>query len=150
VKLRTLALACIAAWLGIAAFFSFVVAPLVFRTVDRTAAGQAVSAVLPHYYSWGVVLAAIALVAYVLLAIRRDGGRLANVVAVALCAAMLAGLAWAWLVVLPHAEAARRTRADTAFARAHRSAVKRNVLTLAAGAAVLVLEAFRRGPRRTR
>jgi flagellar motor component MotA len=150
VRLRTLALACVAAWIGIAAFFSFVVAPLVFQTVDRTAASVAVSAVLPRYYVWGVVLASVALVTYVALAIHRDGGRLGHVVAAALCATMLAGLGGAWLVVLPRAEAARRARADTAFARAHRSAIQLNGLTLAAGAALLVLETFRRGPRRSR
>jgi hypothetical protein len=148
--LRTLALACVAAWVGIAAFFSFAVAPLVFRTVDRDAAGHAVSAVLPHYYLWGVGLAAVALAAYLALAVRGDGGRLGPSVAALLCAGMLAGLLWAWLIVLPGAEAARRTRGDAAFAQAHRQAIQLNGLTLAAGWAVVVLEAFRRGPRRSR
>ena len=149
-RLRSLALACIAAWLGIGAFFSLIVAPLVFRTVDRAPAGQAVSAVLPHYYAWGVVLVAVALVSYVVLGLRRDGGRWGHVVAAALCGTVLAGLLWAWLIVLPQAESARRSRADIAFARAHRRAVQLNGLCLAAGAAVLVLEVLRRGPRRSR
>ncbi len=149
-RLRALAIACVAGWIGIAAFFSFVVAPLVFRVVDRTAAGQAVSAVLPHYYVWGVVLTAVALAVYVVLAVRDAGARLGHAAAAVLCATMLAGLAWAWLVVLPRAEAAQRTRGDAAFARAHRRAMQLNGLTLAAGAAVLGLEALRRGPRRSR
>ena len=61
--LRTLALVCVAGWLGIMAFFSFAVAPVVFRAIDRAVAGQAVAAVLPRYYAWGLVLTAIALVA---------------------------------------------------------------------------------------
>jgi hypothetical protein len=150
VRLRTLAVACVAGWVGIAAFFSFAVAPLVFRTVDRPAAAQAVAAVLPHYYLWGVTLSAAALLAYGIAAAGGRGGRLAAGAGALLCATMLAGLLWAWLVVLPQAEAAQRARADSAFARAHRHAVQLNGLTLAAGAAALVLEALRRGPRRSR
>ena len=67
--LRTLVLVCIAGWLAISAFFSFAVAPLAFRTIDRTVAGQLVSAVLPRYYDWGVVLCAVALTASAVLAL---------------------------------------------------------------------------------
>jgi Domain of unknown function (DUF4149) len=146
VRLATLAQICVAGWVGITAFFSLTVAPLVFRTIDRTAAGQAVSAVLPRYYVWGLVLIAVALVAHGLLVVRGDG-RLRHTIAAALCAAMVAALAWAWLVVLPEAEVARQARRDTAFARAHRTAVQLNGLTLAAGVAVLLLDALRRGRR---
>ena len=38
--LRTLVMVCIAGWLAISAFFSFAVAPLAFRVIDRTVAGQ--------------------------------------------------------------------------------------------------------------
>ena len=93
---------------------------------------------------------AVALGAYVVVTVRDAGDRLGHAVAVVLCATMLAGLGWAWLVVLPRAEAARPTRGDTAFARAHRTAVQLNGLTLAAGAGVLVLETLRRGRRRGR
>ena len=148
--IRALALACVAACVGIVAFFSFVVAPLVFRTVDRAAAGLAVSAVLPLYYRWGVVLTTVALVGYLVAAARETGRRLTAGVAAALCAAMVATLMWAWLVVLPSAEAARRAGSDTAFAHAHRLAVQLNGVTLVAGVAVLALEALRRDRRRDR
>ena len=61
--LRTLAVVAVAAWLGIIAFFSFEVAPVVFKTIDRAIAGQAVTAVLPRYYRWGLALSGVALVA---------------------------------------------------------------------------------------
>src|SRR4030095_11725202 len=67
--LRTLAVVAVAAWLGIMAFFSFEVAPVVFRTIDRAIAGQAVTAVLPRYYRWGLALSGVALVASALQAI---------------------------------------------------------------------------------
>jgi hypothetical protein len=148
-RLRIVAIAGVAAWTGIAAFFSLVVAPLVFRTVDRTAAGQAVSAVLPGYYGWGVVLTLIGLAAYAVLTVRGPG-RVAAALGAVLCVVMVATLLWAWLVVLPRAEAARQARRDAAFVEAHRTAVNLNGLTLAAGALVVVLEILRGSPRRSR
>jgi hypothetical protein len=145
--LRTLTVACVAACLGIMAFFSFAVAPLTFRTIDRSVAGELVSAVLPRYYGWGLALCAAALATAILRAPRAAEPRWRPAAAAILCAAMLALLGWASAVVLPRGEQARRARDDVAFVAAHRSAVRLNALTLLAGAALLVLEAVRRGDR---
>jgi hypothetical protein len=128
------------------AFFSLGVAPLVFSLVERTAAAHVVAAVLPRYYITGVGLCAIALVIYVAQAVSGRAGRLRPLLAVVLCAAMIGMLAWAAAVVAPRAEAARRSRDDSAFARAHRAAVTLNSVTMAAALAVLVLESVRRTP----
>ena len=148
--LRVLVVVCIAGWLGISTFFSFAVAPLAFRVIDRSAAGQLVSAALPRYYEWGVVLTVIALIASAAPAASGYGPRVRALVSTALCAAMLGLLLWASLVVLPRAESARRSRDDTAFALAHRASIQLNGLTLLGGAAVVVLEAFSRPARRAR
>ena len=148
--LRVLVVVCVAGWLGISTFFSFAVAPLAFRVIDRGAAGQLVSASLPRYYDWGVVLTAVALIASAVLAVSGRGPRGRAVVSTALCAAMLGLLLWASLVVLPRAESARRSRDDTAFALAHRASITLNGLTMLAGAAVVLLEAFSRPARRDR
>ena len=148
--LRTLAAVCVAGWLAISAFFSFAVAPLAFRTIDRTIAGQLVGAVLPRYYDWGVVLCAIALTASAVLAVSGRRPRWRALAGIALCGAMVCLLLWASIVVLPRAESARRARDDSAFARAHRSSVQLNGLTMLAGAAVLLLEAFSGPARRDR
>jgi len=148
--LRALAVTSVAAWLGIMAFFSFAVAPLVFRMLDRAVAGQAVAAVLPHYYGWGVVLCAVALTAAVLQVLSGRDGRLRPLGTAALCGVMLGLLVWMSAVVLPRAEAARRARDDRAFARAHRTAVQLNGATMVAGAALLVLEALSPARRRGR
>jgi len=148
--LRVLVVVCIAGWLAISTFFSFAVAPLAFRVIDRGAAGQLVSAVLPRYYDWGVALCAIALTASAVLTVSGRRARLPAAAGTVLCGAMLGLLLWASIVVLPRAESARRTRDDSAFALAHRSAVQLNSLTMLAGAAVLVLEAFSRPARRDR
>ena len=148
--LRSLAVAAIAGWLGIMAFFSFGVAPLVFRTVDRAVAGQAVAAVLPRYYAWGIVLGGIAVVACVVQVLSGREGRLRPLIGGALCGAMCGLLVWAATVVMPRAEAARRAGDHTAFARAHRGAVRLNSAAMLTGAAFLVLEALSRQARRDR
>jgi hypothetical protein len=146
--LRVLVVVCVAGWLAISTFFSFAVAPLAFQVIDRGVAGQLVSAVLPRYYDWGIVLCAIALTASAVVSGMRPRGR--ALAGVALCGTMLGLLLWASIVVLPRAESARRTRDDAAFALAHRSSVQLNGLTMLAGAAVLLLEALSRPARRDR
>ena len=84
--LRVLAVMAVAAWLGIMAFFSFEVAPVVFKTIDRAIAGQAVTAVLPRYYRWGLALSGIALVASALQAVSGRSGRLRALLGTALAA----------------------------------------------------------------
>lgn len=59
--MSVVAVSCVAAWLGITAFFSFGVAPLAFNIMERTAAGQVVAAVLPRSYITGLGLCAVAL-----------------------------------------------------------------------------------------
>ena len=147
---RGLVVFCVAGWLGISTFFSFAIAPLAFRVIDRGAAGQLVSATLPRYYEWGVVLTVVALTASSVLAVAGPRPRVRALVGVALCAAMLCFLLWASIVVLPRAESARRSHDDTAFAHAHRASVQLNGLTMLAGAAVVLLEAFTRPARRDR
>ncbi len=99
--LRALAVIAVAGWLGIMAFFSFGVAPLVFRTIDRAAAGEAVAAVLPGYYAWGITLCAIALAAAVIQVVSGADGRLRPLASAALCGVMLGLLVWASTVVSP-------------------------------------------------
>ncbi len=141
---RALAVVCVAGWLGIMTFFSFEVAPIVFKTIDRAIAGQAVTAVLPHYYQWGLALSAIALAASAIQVIWGKEGRLRPLLATALCGLMVTMLVWASTVLMPRAETGRRTRDDAVFARAHRASVQVNLVTLGAGAAFLVLDGLSR------
>src|SRR2546422_6624156 len=122
--LRSLAVVAIADWLGIMAFFSFGVAPLVFRTIDRAVAGQAVAAVLPRYYDWGLVLCGMAVVACVVQVLSGREGRVRPLIGGAPCGAMCGLLVWAATVALPPAAAARGSGGDPAFARAPRPAAQ--------------------------
>ena len=126
------------------AFFSFAVAPVVFRAIDRAVAGQAVAAVLPRYFVWGLVLTAIAFVASLIQLIAGTEGRLRPLIGAALGGAMLATLLWASVVLVPRAEDARRARDDTAFAEAHRVSVRLNVVTLVAAFAFVAVDGVSR------
>jgi hypothetical protein len=148
--LRGLALACTAAWIGIMAFFSFVAAPQLFRVLGRQEAGELVATLLPAYYHWGIALSGLAVGALVVVGARAAAGRLRHLLAASLGAIMVVSLAWALGITLPEANRARRVGEDTAFAAAHRRAVRLNVLVLLCGTAVVVLEALTPIPRRAR
>lgn len=140
--LRTLAVACTAGWLGIMAFFSFVAAPGVFGAIDRRMAGEAVAALLPAYYRWGIVLSAVAVGALLVVAARSRAGRLHHLASAVLGAVVLAVLVWALAMTLPAADEARRARDDQRFARVHRDAVRLNALAMVCAAGMLALQAL--------
>jgi hypothetical protein len=140
--LRTFAVGCVAAWLGIMAFFSFVAAPGVFRVVDRRVAGEAVAALLPGYYRWGLVLSVLAAVTLLAMAALSQVGRVRHLTSALLAGVMVVVLAWTLAVTFPAADAARHARQDQSFALAHRSAVRLNLVIMACAAAVLALQAL--------
>lgn len=153
-------LAAIAVWLGSLVFFSFFVAPTLFRTLEPALAGTAVSAIFPLYSRLGVACGALAAVSAIALARRREettiGGR--RLVA-ALLALMLVLTIYAGEAVAPRAAELRTAMnapgldAPTAAARraafmaVHRRSVAVNgaVLLLAAG---LLLASARDAARR--
>src|SRR5207245_11567531 len=114
---RSLAVIAIAGWLGIMAFVLFGVAPRIFRALDRAVAGEAVAAILPRYYDWGLVLCGLALAGCVFQVLSGREGWLRPLIGAALCGLMCGLLAWASTVALPRAEAARRTQIGRASCR---------------------------------
>src|SRR2546425_546581 len=103
---RSLAVIAVAGWLGIMAFVSFGVAPRIFRTLDRAVAGEAVAAILPRYYDWGLVLCGVALAGCVFQVLAGREGWLRPLIGAALCGLMCGLVVWASTVALPRAEAA--------------------------------------------
>jgi hypothetical protein len=146
--LGVLTVAVMGAWLGIMAFFSFVAAPILFRTMERSVAGAVAAAVLPGYYVCGLVLGAATLLALVLRVAAREPRWRWNVLAAVLTTAMLGLVLWSLVIVLPAAEAARGAADSTRFSLVHRRAVSLNALTILCGVIVLGLEMI--SPRRAR
>ena len=58
-------LLALSAWVGSIAFFSFGVAPVIFRVLGKDSGAKFVRALFPRYYLWGATAAAIALPALI-------------------------------------------------------------------------------------
>ena len=134
---RTVTIAAVAGWLAVMAFFSFFVAPLVFSVVDRPTAARVVPMVLVRYYWCGTVLSALALGGVVLRGVRRHAA------IAALCALMLALVAFSLWELVPAVTAARATNDHVAFIRTHRLSVGVNLAGMLAAAFVILIEAVR-------
>lgn len=145
--MRQLTLTAVAVWLGAMGFFAFIVAPAAFSALDREAAGRFVSSVFPRYYAVGLALGLVALFG---LGLRWMGGgwRGLDWLSAGGVLLMLALTLYAGAVVLPAAHAARAAGADPAaaagFARLHRLSGILNVIVMASGILVLVMETRRR------
>ena len=151
--MRNLAGMAVTLWLGVMAFFAFVVAPAAFATLEREAAGRFVGAVFPRYYAAGMVLGLVALAG---LAGSRllGGGRPSDWLPLLLVVVMLALTFYAWVVVLPAAHAAREAMrrapaegvaaAAERFAGLHRRSGILNAAVMLAGVVFVVLQAARR------
>jgi hypothetical protein len=137
--LRFIYLLALAVWIGEVVFFSFGVAPTLFRQLGPVAAGEAVGAVFPRYYAMGMACAGVALVGA--LALGRGAAAAGRWRIAALAIAIgLAATVWAGLVVQPRARRARPAAIAGEFAppseefrRAHSLAVTLNVVALLGG-----------------
>jgi hypothetical protein len=145
-----LAVVAIAAWLGVMGLFAGAVAPAAFAVLSREDAGRLVGALFPRYYGAGAGLGAVALAAFAAGAAGRPW-RAAEAITAGLLALMLALTLYAWLAVLPAAQAARAEAARqgpasagaVAFARLHRLSTALNGAVLLAGVGAVVLLARR-------
>lgn len=54
-------------WLGSIIFFSFFVAPVVFKTLDREKAGEIVGIIFPRYYKLGYVCGTLILLSFLMI-----------------------------------------------------------------------------------
>jgi uncharacterized membrane protein len=155
--LRVLEVVALAVWVGSIVFFSFVVAPSLAGALPQEMFGRAVAVVFPRYYMTGGICAAVTLLSGAAhwLTVRPRG--CAPVLRLLLIAAMAATTAWAGLVVLPEARAARermyaaaagpdQEQAKQAFDAIHRRSVMFNGGTLLMGLASLALLVHRREP----
>ena len=121
---------------GIMLFFAAVVTPAVFKTLERTEAGQVVRTLFPKYYVLGTVLAATAAV-------------LAGIDCALVATALLAGVAGLFaverLVLLPMIDRHRAGRANgepaatRKFGALHRASVFLNMGQLLATIAAAVM-----------
>jgi hypothetical protein len=146
----TVYVVALTAWVGSILFFSFGVAPIIFRVLGAEAGGKFVRALFPRYYAWGATSGAIALPAYlgVPLSFPEFRGPMIGVQAMAILAGTLIML-YAGNSLTPAINAARDAGAagQARFDRLHRRSVRLNALTLVIGLGLLTAFANRPLPR---
>ena len=137
----------LAAWVGAILFFSFGVAPIIFRVLGAEAAAKFVRALFPRYYAWGVGATAIALPALVCGPLTYPELRGKGIgIQAALIGAGLAIMLYCGNSLTPAINAARDAgpaHADR-FDRLHKRSVQLNGVALLLGLALLVGFAIRR------
>ena len=121
-------LVLISIWAGIIIFFSAIIAPTVFKTLDDKSAGMFLRAFFPKYYIFGIVLGVISII-YLLF----------NPVHSHLLYSIIAMTVLTILgrMSIPIINKARDTNNEQAFKRYHLISVMMNVLTLVIGIIIL-------------
>ena len=131
-------------WIGAVTFFSFGVAPSIFRALPRPQAGDAVAAIFPLYYVFGGVAGAlVCLLGWLMWPRALD--RRWRMAHTAIAAAMLLATLVAGVVIQPRASALRlELRGDAPppaaqadFDRLHRWSVQLNAAVLLGGLLLL-------------
>lgn len=129
------ALIATALLLGAMLFFSFAVAPMVFRALERPQAARLMQALFPLYYLVIIALGAIAALTLGAAGDPLHGGVMAFVAA---AAALLRQGLLPRLDALRPAKDAGDAAAQASFARLHRASMIVNLVQIVAVAAVLV------------
>ncbi len=145
-SIYVLALAC---WVGSIAFFSFGVAPILFKVLGKEAGERFVRAFFPRYYLWGAISGAIALPCAVAvpLCFPELRGPSVGLHALVILSATLVML-YSGNVLTPAINAARDEgeAGDKRFGQLHQRSVHLNLLVLLIGAGLLIAFAARTRP----
>lgn len=144
-------------WVGSILFFSFVVAPTAFRSLDRANAGLFIQGVFPRYYLFGIICGAITLAGGVATRAMRGDWAGRSAVTLAIIGAMFLTTVYARQGLMPVIERHRGARAaaeegteehdaaQRSFSAGHRASVILNLGVLILGiVAFLLLAAMRR------
>ncbi|CAN5910957.1 hypothetical protein BH23PLA1_BH23PLA1_15910 [soil metagenome] len=145
-------LIAMAAWVGSILFFSFGVAPIIFRVLPADSAARFVRTLFPRYYAWGATSGALALASFTcgVLSHPEYRGARALIQIVLLLAGTLIML-YCGNALTPAINAARDAGAEQTgrFDRLHRRSVRLNSLVLLAGLGLLVAFVARPEPETT-
>ena len=118
----------ISIWSGTIIFFSAVVAPTVFKSLDEREAGVFLRAFFPKYYIFGIVLGAISIIYLLFSPVHSH--LLYSIMAMTVLTIL-------GRMSIPIINKARDTNNEQAFKRYHLISVMMNVLTLVIGIIIL-------------
>lgn len=134
-----LLLSAVGILIGSIVFLSFVLAPLIFQTLDAAAASRLLRALFPRYYRLGLLCSAIGLGTSVVLASMYPSAAAAG------CAALLSGMVISIgysLRLVPRINAARDNGSSALFEALHLRSVVLNGANLFLAIGALVLAAM--------
>src|SRR5438093_9875890 len=109
--IKWLYLVALAVWVGSIIFFSFVIAPTVFKVLKPEDAARLQRALFPKYYLVGILCAGIGIACVGLLVARRAFGIWPGLASLILLALMGATDLWLRQAVVPHMAEIREQRA---------------------------------------
>ena len=150
-------LVTLAVWVGSIVFFSAVVAPTLFRVLEREAAARLQRALFPRYYLLGMVCAACGILCVGWLLAERAFGKWPGLLSLLLLAGMGATEFWLRQTVVPRLNQLRDLKNPTIgsgqlpppeaaaeWKALHRLSVQLNGAVLVCGLALLFLVVFAR------
>lgn len=150
-------LVTLAVWIGSIVFFSFAVAPTVFKTLKPEDAAALIRKIFSKYYLIGIVCAAIGIVCVGLLLADRAFGRWPAILSLLLVVGMGATDFWLRQAVMPHMNDLRDRRAVVAssggepaavleqeWKALHRLSVRMNVAVLLSALVLVFLVVYAR------
>jgi hypothetical protein len=137
------------AWVGSILFFSFGIAPLIFKVLDPQSAARFLRALFPRYYAWGAITGAIALPASVAgpLCVSELRGPGVAIRATLILACILV-MFYGGNTLAPAINAARDAgeAGKAQFTRLHRLSVQLNGAVMVVGTGLLIAFAVRPTP----
>jgi len=137
------------AWIGAILFFSFGVAPVIFKVLDASSAAKFVRTLFPRYYAWGATAATVALASFTsgVLIYPEFRGVAALVQILGLLGGVLVNL-YCGNVLTPKINQARDAGPEQSerFDRLHRLSVRLNAAMMLGGLALIVAFASRPEP----
>ena len=142
----------LAAWIGSIIFFSFIVAPTVFKTLKPDDAASLIRRIFSKYYLLGIICSAAGLVSLSLMLFDRSFSKWPAILSLLLVAAMGATDLWLRQGVMPHMNSLRDRRAalessaqppdptlDHEWQSLHRLSVQLNLIVLLCGLVLIFL-----------
>ena len=154
---KWLYLLMLAVWIGSIVFFSFAVAPTVFKTLKPEDAAALIRRIFSRYYLIGMVCAAVGIVCVGLLLADRGFGKWPAILSLLLLAGMGGTDLWLRQGVMPHMNALRDRRAalesagkppdeelDQEWKSLHRLSVRMNGVVLLCGLVLMFLVVYAR------
>ena len=154
---KWLYLLTLAVWIGSIVFFSFAVAPTVFKTLKPEDAAALIRRIFSKYYLIGIICAALSIVCLGLLLFDRAFSKWPAILSLLLVAGMGATDFWLRQAVMPHMNELRDRRAmfessgkapdemlDREWKGLHRLSVQLNVVVLLCGMVLIFLVVYAR------